>query len=177
MQHFKQSLKRLLAINLLVVLLVAGNAAADPFRVARSSSVVLAPIVYPLMDPRVSSSFGNRSHPIFRSIRHHHGIDLAAEAGAPIRSVADGVVVFADPYAGYGNLVVVQHPRGVTTHYGHCQKISVHPGQRVKAGTILGTVGETGITTGPHLHFEIRLNGAPQDPETFIPNFRTAAAG
>jgi murein DD-endopeptidase MepM/ murein hydrolase activator NlpD len=100
----------------------------------------------------------------------HKGTDLAAELDTPIRAVSSGHIVFADPYAGYGNLVVIQHSRGVTTHYGHCDKIKIKPGQKVNAGDIIATIGSTGLSSGPHLHFEIRVNGEAIDPETIIPD-------
>lgn len=133
--------------------------------------------VYPLVGTRVSSSFGIRAHPVKRVTRHHAGIDLAAPYGSQIRAVRDGVVIFADPYSGYGNLVVVKHSNGMTTHYGHCRTMLVRPGQAVKAGQIISTVGSTGLSTGPHLHFEIRLNGSPVDPQQYIPGLGEEAEG
>ena len=85
--------------------------------------------------------------------------------------------MFADPHKGYGNLVVVQHNNGVTSHYGHCDKISVRPGQRIESGQVIGTVGSTGMVTGPHLHFEIRRNGIALDPEQMLPNLADEAEG
>lgn len=133
--------------------------------------------VYPLMGTRVSSDFGSRKHPVLKAVRHHNGIDLAAPKGAAIRAIRSGIVIFADPYAGYGNLIVVKHNTGMTSHYGHCDKFKVRPGQPVKAGQIIGTVGATGMVTGPHLHFEIRINGNPHDPERFIPGLANDALG
>lgn len=126
-------------------------------------------IVFPVSGPRLSSDFGKRVHPRYKAVRHHNGIDLAAPSGAPIRAMAGGMIVFADKYAGYGNLVVVRHENGLTTHYGHCEKISVKTGQKVLPGAVLGTVGTTGVSTGPHLHLEVRFNGVPQDPLEHIP--------
>lgn len=125
--------------------------------------------VYPLMGTRISSDFGTRKHPIRKVVKHHNGVDLAAPEGAQVRSIQSGVVVFADPYGSYGNLIVVQHQNGITSHYGHCKTIQVKPGQRVSAGQLLGTVGATGKVTGPHLHFEIRKAGEALDPEAVIP--------
>jgi murein DD-endopeptidase MepM/ murein hydrolase activator NlpD len=133
--------------------------------------------VYPLVGTRVSSDYGLRKHPLRKAVRHHHGIDLAAPEGALIRSIQAGKVVFADPYSGYGNLVVVQHENGMTSHYGHCRTIKVRPGQRVNAGEIIATVGSTGKVTGPHLHFEIRIGGKSHDPEMFIPGLAVDGAG
>jgi len=134
-------------------------------------------LVYPLMGTRISSDFGLRKHPVLKKVRHHGGIDLAAPHSAPIRAVKEGTVVFADPYGGYGKLVVIAHPDGLTTHYGHCDSISVRTGQHIRAGQVLGTVGSTGRVTGPHLHFEIRRNGTPVDPETMIPDLAGSAEG
>lgn len=134
-------------------------------------------LVYPLMAPRISSEFGMRKHPIRKVMRHHDGMDLAAPLGAQVRAIADGVVVYADPYAGYGNLVVIMHKAGITTHYGHLSKIDVQPGKHVRAGQIIATVGSTGISTGPHLHLEVRINGEAVDPEIVVPNLTEDAQG
>ena len=141
------------------------------------SPAKLSSFVYPLMAPRVSSQFGLRVHPIRRFSKQHSGIDLAAPVGAQIRSIKKGTVVFADPYAGYGNFVVVQHDHGMSSHYGHCDKIIVKPGQRIAAGQVLATVGSTGMSTGPHLHFEIRISGKAYNPERFIPGIASPAEG
>ena len=133
--------------------------------------------VYPLMDPRISSKYGRRVHPIRRFSARHHGIDLAAPVGSPIRSIAEGRVVFADPYAGFGKLVVIQHHGQLTSHYAHCDRIRVQPGQWVKAGQIIAEVGSTGLSTGPHLHLEIRISGEPRNPEAFIPGLGAEAQG
>ena len=129
------------------------------------------------MGPRMSSDFGLRNHPIRKHRAHHHGVDLAAPQGAPIRVIAAGQVVYADPLGGYGKVVVVKHAAGLTSHYGHCQSIGVSIGQVVKPGDILGTVGSTGLSTGPHLHFEIRQDGKPQNPEKYLPGLDAPAAG
>ena len=137
----------------------------------------LSGLVYPVMSPRKSSDFGIRVHPIYKVRKHHYGVDLAAPKGAYIRSVKEGTVVFADPYKGYGNLVVVKHGDGLTTHYGHCDTIKVRPGQHVVAGQIIATVGATGNVTGPHLHLEVRRDGKPLNPERFIPGLGEKSKG
>jgi murein DD-endopeptidase MepM/ murein hydrolase activator NlpD len=83
--------------------------------------------------------------------------------------VAAGTVIFADPYGSYGNLVVLRHANEITSHYGHCDSVAVSVGDRVRAGQVIARVGNTGGSTGPHLHLEIRRNGAPQDPEAVLP--------
>lgn len=166
-EHF--SLYRLVFSSILVATFFLNTALAE--------ERLFGSFVYPLMGPKVTSAFGTRRHPVRKVVRHHNGLDLAAESGAPIRAVEGGVVVFADPYAGYGKLIVVKHKNGLTTHYGHCESIGVKPGTTVKSGEIIGTVGETGLATGPHLHFEVRRNGNPLDPEKIFPNLREGAAG
>jgi murein DD-endopeptidase MepM/ murein hydrolase activator NlpD len=161
-----------------VILLLASlpypRAHATPPNVTRITRPAL---VYPLMGPRLSSEYGKRKHPVLKSVRHHHGVDLAAPEASPIRSIAAGQVIFADPYAGYGNLIVVKHENGMTSHYGHCHTIKTSIGARIKAGQIIGTVGSTGISTGPHLHFEVRMQGAPTDPEQLLPGLAEDALG
>ncbi len=133
--------------------------------------------VYPLVGTQVSSKYGDRRHPILKIVRHHEGVDLVAPSKAPVRSIADGVVVFASRYGGYGNLVVVRHSGQMTSHYGHLDKFSVRPGQHTKAGQILGEVGTTGRVTGPHLHFEVRIDGKVQDPQKYIKGLALPAQG
>lgn len=127
-------------------------------------------LVYPIQGARTSSKYGLRKHPIKKRRIHHHGIDLAAPKSTAIRSIADGVVIYADPHGGYGKFVAIKHSNGITSHYGHCQSIKVGVGQRLKAGQIVATVGSTGLSTGPHLHFEIRRNGKPLNPELIFPD-------
>ena len=115
-------------------------------------------------DGMVTSGFGYRTHPIFKSKRLHAGIDIPAETGQPIYASADGTVVLAGSYGGYGNAVVVDHGEGMSTVYAHQSSLAVSTGTQVLAGDTLGYVGSTGYSTGPHLHFEIRLGGAPTDP-------------
>lgn len=170
-----KAVARLLTLVAPLSLAVAGEAYATP---ASLTTIVQKPaFVYPVMGPRLSSDFGKRKHPVYKSTRHHHGVDLAAPEHSPIRAIGAGQVIYADPYAGYGNVVVVRHHDGSTSHYGHCHLIKVKTGQRVKAGQIVGTVGSTGISTGPHLHFEIRIGGEPRDPELFLPGLAEKAAG
>lgn len=140
--------------------------------------LTMSNFVYPVMGPRTSSDFGVRRHPIRRKLRRHHdGIDLAAPIGSTIRSIAAGDVMYADPYGGYGNLIVIKHSSGLTSHYGHCDQTFVRIGQKVRAGDVIGTVGSTGHSTGPHLHFEIRKDGEPQHPERYLPGLDLPAQG
>jgi murein DD-endopeptidase MepM/ murein hydrolase activator NlpD len=118
----------------------------------------------PLQFSRISSGFTMRMHPILQTWKAHLGIDYAAPIGTPVKSVGDGIVEFAGSQNGYGNVIFVQHPQGPLTVYAHLSSIRVHKGQRVLQGDAIGLVGQTGWATGPHLHFEFRLNGQHQDP-------------
>lgn len=117
---------------------------------------------------RVGSGYGNRVHPITGEHRLHAGVDIAAPEGTPIVAAADGVVTFAGRRGGYGLLVEVEHADGSTTRYAHQSRIAVSVGDRVTAGARLGDVGSTGMSTGPHLHFELRVDGSPVDPEPHL---------
>ena len=120
----------------------------------------------PMPYSRRTSGFGMREHPIFHTQRAHLGVDYAAPTGTPVISVADGVVVESGFSGGFGNMVVVQHNARQSTVYAHLSKISVRKGQTIKQGDNLGAVGATGWATGPHLHFEFRINGRHVDPLT-----------
>ena len=120
----------------------------------------------PLEFTRVSSGFSMRFHPILQKWRAHLGTDFAAPAGTPARTVGDGVVSFAGVQGGYGNVVFIKHRNGHETVYAHLSKINVRVGQSIGQGQTIGLVGSTGWSTGPHLHFEFRVNGVHQDPMT-----------
>ncbi|MDE2371688.1 MAG: M23 family metallopeptidase [Burkholderiales bacterium] len=118
----------------------------------------------PVAFSRVTSGFAMRFHPIFGKWKKHNGVDYAAPIGTPVRTVGDGVVSFAGRQNGYGNVVMVQHSSGRETVYAHLSRIDVRRGQKVEQGLRIGAVGMTGWATGPHLHFELRLNGVYTDP-------------
>ncbi|TBR19643.1 M23 family metallopeptidase [bacterium] len=114
----------------------------------------------PLNYRRISSTFSRgRYHPILRKVRPHHGIDYAAGRGTPVVSVGAGRVVFAGRKGGYGNVVEIKHPADYLTRYGHLNSIAVREGLNIRQGQLVGTVGSTGLATGPHLHFEITQKG------------------
>jgi murein DD-endopeptidase MepM/ murein hydrolase activator NlpD len=169
-----------LNITTIKLLLVIGSIftklEAEPISKQRNT-YLLNGIVFPLMSTKETSKFGFRHHPIHHKTRHHDGIDLAAPNGTPIRSIKEGKIVYADTFGSYGNLITIDHGKGITTHYGHCNKIRVTTGDKIYAGQIIGTVGTTGTTTGAHLHFEIRLNGKPLNPVTAIPFITGNATG
>ena len=116
----------------------------------------------------VSSGFGYRVHPIFGTRRMHTGWDMSARAGDPIHAAGDGVVVSAGVRGGYGNAVVIDHGGGIATLYAHQSSMAVSAGQKVSQGQVIGYVGCTGYCTGPHLHFEVRVNGRPVDPGGYV---------
>ena len=104
----------------------------------------------------------------YRSSGFHTGIDLATDSGTPIAAAAAGTVSFAGWSGGYGNLVIIDHGDGYQTYYAHCSAIYVQVGQSVSAGTTISAVGSTGNSTGPHLHFEVRINGSTVNPQNYI---------
>lgn len=116
----------------------------------------------------ITSAFGYRLHPILGYQRLHTGVDMRASYGTPIVSGADGVVIYAGPRGGYGNTVMVDHGGGMVTLYAHQSSIAVANGQAVSGGQVVGYVGSTGLSTGPHLHFEVRINGAPVNPAPYL---------
>lgn len=117
---------------------------------------------------RISSGFGYRTHPIFRTRRFHAGLDFAGPTGTPIRAADDGVVIFSGWYGGYGNTVIIDHGNDITTLYGHASRLYVSEGQTVRRGEAIAAIGSTGLSTGPHLHFEVRRRGEPVDPLAFL---------
>jgi murein DD-endopeptidase MepM/ murein hydrolase activator NlpD len=118
----------------------------------------------PVSGARLTSSFGLRFHPILGFSRMHQGVDLAAPYGTPIVAASDGVVRFAGWHGGHGNFVQIVHAGGLGTGYGHMSSFVVSPGTGVRQGQLIGYVGTTGLSTGPHLHFEVYRNGVPIDP-------------
>jgi murein DD-endopeptidase MepM/ murein hydrolase activator NlpD len=122
----------------------------------------------PLEFTRMSSGYGIRVHPITNDKRAHKGIDYAAPTGTPIRTVGDGVVEFAGTQRGYGNVIEIKHRDGKSTVFAHLSRIDVKKGQNVEQGSLIGAVGSTGFSTGPHLHFEFRVDGEHRDPLTLV---------
>jgi murein DD-endopeptidase MepM/ murein hydrolase activator NlpD len=141
---------------------IAGAPAFDP-------SMIGAPQFVMPVAGRPSSGYGLRTDPVHGGSVNHPGFDLAASSGTEVAAAAGGTVVHAGPAGSYGNLVTVRHDNGFETRYAHLSEVDVKVGDVVQAGAELGKVGTTGYSTGPHLHFEIRRDGAPIDPAPFLP--------
>jgi len=133
----------------------------DPTGQSKKRAFLTSPMEF----SRVTSGFAMRLHPIHQTWRKHLGVDYAAPTGTPVRSVGDGTVDFAGWQNGYGNVVEVKHANERRTLYAHLSRIDVKKGQRVEQGLRIGAVGSTGWSTGPHLHFEFRVNGTHEDPQ------------
>jgi murein DD-endopeptidase MepM/ murein hydrolase activator NlpD len=128
----------------------------------------LLPTVTPILGNYVGSGFGWRVDPIVGAGAMHEGIDFAADIGTPVVAAAGGVVVLAEKHPQYGNLVEIDHGNDFTTRYAHMSKMTVKEGQVIRRGKEIGLSGNTGRSTGPHLHFEVRFKGVAQNPARFL---------
>ena len=146
----------------------------DQFIKNKEELLACTPAIQPLSNKdlkRIASGFGHRIDPVYKTIKFHAGLDFTAPQGTPIYASANGVVrIAAHLGTGYGNHVVINHGYGYETLYGHMYKVKAKPGQRVKRGEIIGYVGSTGKSTGPHCHYEVHKNGRPLDPVYFFYN-------
>lgn len=174
----------------LEVLATSADGSLDPrferlgLSLARMSALERAlegvPQVVPAADHRITSTFGYRSDPFTRRSAMHSGIDFKGPMGSPIFAAATGHVSFAGRKSGYGNCVEITHANGIVTRYAHLSRIDVAVGQPIEAGETLGGLGSTGRSTGPHLHFEVRINGRAVNPRPFLetaPNVLKEARG
>ena len=116
----------------------------------------------------ITSTFGNRYHPVLKTWKYHTGLDIGGSSGSNIVAAADGTVILASVYGGYGNCVMIDHGSGIVTVYGHASSLLVSAGQNVTKGQVIARVGSTGISTGPHLHFEVRVNGEYVNPLSYL---------
>lgn len=117
------------------------------------------------VEGQVSSKYGMRMHPLLKEERFHSGVDVALELGAPVKAASKGNVVFAGVQGGYGNTVVLDHGLGVSSVYAHLSEINVKQGEKINKNDLVGKVGSSGLSTGPHLHFEVRKDGKTIDPQ------------
>ena len=129
---------------------------------------VSVPSAAPVQGFRLTSTFGYRQHPILGGVRMHEGIDLAVPSGTPIYAPADGVVEMAQRFGSYGNFIKIEHGGEMETRYGHLSAFNVTEGQVVHKGDLIGYVGTTGRSTGPHLHYEVRIDGQAVDPMPYL---------
>lgn len=124
-------------------------------------------MMLPVSGP-ITSPFGYRVHPIFKTKKLHTGIDISNGYGNPVRAADSGQVIYAGWMGGYGQVVVIDHGGGISTLYGHCSALLVHEGQQIEKGQVISRVGSTGFSTGPHVHFEVRVNGTPVNPMGYL---------
>ncbi|KHL24911.1 hypothetical protein PK98_13670 [Croceibacterium mercuriale] len=148
---------------------------SDAGRVSDSTGFAAAPIQrvsvpsrIPLDAARMSSDYGMRSHPVLGGRRRHSGVDLAAPTGTPVYAPADGLVSRADAWGSYGNYIALEHGGDLQTRFGHLSGFAVSAGERVSKGQLIGYVGSTGRSTGPHLHYEVRVAGEAVDPRPYM---------
>ena len=129
---------------------------------------VAIPSRMPLEDAKLTSDYGMRTHPVLRRRMGHKGVDLAAPTGTPIYATADGLVSKAERFSSYGKFVSIEHGARIQTRYAHMSRIAVSDGARVKKGDLIGYVGSTGRSTGPHLHYEVRIDGEAVNPVPYM---------
>lgn len=129
---------------------------------------ISVPSRMPLKDMKLTSGFGMRNHPILGRRRNHSGVDLAAPTGTPVYATADGIVSRADWFGSYGNYIQIEHGGEMQTRYAHLSGYAISAGDRVKKGDLIGFVGSTGRSTGPHLHYEVRIAGDAVDPAPYM---------
>ena len=131
-------------------------------------STVSIPSRMPVDGARLSSGYGMRNHPVLRRRRAHKGVDLAAPTGTPIYATADGIIERADWFSSYGLYISIDHGADLETRYAHMSRLAVAAGDRVQKGDIIGYVGSTGRSTGPHLHYEVRVDGVAVNPIPYM---------
>jgi murein DD-endopeptidase MepM/ murein hydrolase activator NlpD len=145
----------------------AVNSAALPPNAKPAAALAATPTIWPVRGT-VTSGFGWRISPFSGGREMHPGVDIAVATGTPVVAAADGTVIISGPYGGYGNLVEIDHGNGIKTLYGHNSQLVVQVGQHVKKGQVISYSGSTGESTGPHVHYEIRINNTPVDPMKYL---------
>lgn len=129
---------------------------------------ISVPSIMPLQDAKLTSGYGMRTHPVLGGRRKHKGIDLAAPTGTPIYATADGIIDRAEWFSSYGLFVEIDHGAELETRYAHMSRLAVAEGQWVSKGDLIGYVGSTGRSTGPHLHYEVRVSGVAVNPIPYM---------
>ena len=145
------------------------NAAPTPI------ASVNVPSRMPLDSATLTSDFGMRTHPVLGGRRNHKGIDLAQPTGTPVYATADGIVSRAEPFSSYGNYIQIEHGGEMQTRYAHLSGNAVASGEQVRKGQLIGFVGSTGRSTGPHLHYEVRVAGEAVDPTPYMVDTQIAS--
>ena len=140
-------------------------------------AAVSVPNGMPVKDVTLTSDYGMRNHPILRQRKQHNGVDLAAAHGTPVYATADGMVGMAQYYGSYGNYVQIEHGGEMQTRFAHLSSYTVNQGDRVKKGELIGYIGSTGRSTGPHLHYEVRVEGQPVNPVPYMTGTYARAEG
>lgn len=168
-QAYTQSLNQLslLRTNALSGRIHTFGFGTTPAVVTDWASLAGAPSLWPVMGP-ITSSFGERQDPFNGEGAFHAGVDISASFGEPVHATADGTVQTAGMATGYGREIVLDHGNGIETLYGHLSGFAVTPGQEVREGQVIGYIGMSGRTTGPHLHYEVRIHNAPVNPHKFL---------
>jgi len=158
--------------DLLIRAKIQDKSYEELFELAKNRQKMLfsVPAIQPISnkDMVISSGFGYRIHPIYKIKKFHYGLDFIAKTGTPIHSTGDGYVTEAYKSIDFGNVVEIYHGNGYSTLYAHMNKFKVVPGQKIKRGQIIGFVGNTGLSTGPHLHYEVHKDGQAQNPKYYI---------
>ena len=129
---------------------------------------IAIPSVHPVETMNFTSNFGIRSDPFQHTARMHAGVDIPGATGTPIYATADGTIAHAERMGGYGNMVEIDHGKGIATRYGHLSRLLVEPGAHVTRGQLIALMGSTGRSTGPHLHYEVRIDGHAVNPVPFL---------
>lgn len=125
-------------------------------------------MIWPVANHSISSNFGPRTHPVFKTVSNHSGIDFPSPSGSTIKAADGGKVLYAGWYGAYGRVVIIDHGKDIVTLYGHCSELYVEKGDQVRQGQKISAVGSTGYSTGPHLHFEVRVKGTPVNPIKYL---------
>lgn len=133
--------------------------------------LTVMPSISPIDGGSITSGFGYRKSPFTGKREFHTGVDIADEIGTSVKASADGVVTCSEKRGSFGNLVVIDHGHGIVSMYGHLSKRRVEPGEKIIKGQVIGAVGSTGRSSGPHLHYEVQFNGIPMDAERYLPDY------
>ncbi len=156
-------------------LIFPGERLFIPTKIMCETSTRKTGIIWPVFG-EITSPYGWRINPITHRKEFHAGVDIGAPEGTPVFSAINGVVTYAGWFGGYGNMIQILHGH-MLTRYGHLSKIDCYTGEHVKQGELIGRIGSTGMSTGPHLHFEIRIDGTPYNPLGYLPYARWSGEG